>query len=333
VKLQDPVLYSCAGLAVRSGVWLPAAPLQDQGTPPDVEFVFGGARALPPAVPPGNVLADLIVDGYPQYTFCRVNDHFVGRFYGLADFVITGSLDRVVCHPLIAGRSHDSPILMSGAVASFIASMKGRLVLHASAIDLGGLAVAFAGERGQGKTTLATLFCAAGYPLVTDDVLPIEFGHDAVYGLRSGHELRLRSTAATLVERFTGPVAQRTTTDDPRAIRPLMTAEAAIPLVAVLMPRPDRERSVASARRLGAAEAGLALGRCHRIEGWRQPEIIRRNFAHVGALLDRLPVYEVAVPWGPPFAEDLVDQVLAACPLPTSPDGRRRDVITVADLD
>jgi hypothetical protein len=317
VRLHEPVLYSTAGLVVRSRLWLPARPERDQEAPHDVEFVFGGARAIAPVVPSEQVLADLVLEGAPQYTFCRMGERFVGRFYGLADFEIDAALARVVCHPVIAGPSQDVPIVMAGAVASFLAAMRGRFILHASAIDLGGRAVAFAGERGQGKTTMATLFCVAGFPLVTDDVLPLDIdeapGHPAVYGHRSGFELRLRTTAATLIDRFPASIERRVTSDDRRAIRPVMSGRPSMPVAAIILPRPDRESSSPRARRLGVAEAGLALHRCTRTEGWRDPGILRRNFSQVSQLVETVPVYAVDVPWGPPFDDDLAARVLGAC--------------------
>jgi hypothetical protein len=46
-------------------------------------------------------------------------------------------------------------------------------VLHASAVGLPSGAVAFVGEKGAGKSTAAGAFLARGYPLLTDDVLPV----------------------------------------------------------------------------------------------------------------------------------------------------------------
>jgi hypothetical protein len=49
-----------------------------------------------------------------------------------------------------------------------------------------------------------------------------------------------------------------------------------------------------------------------RIEGWRERAQLRQQFTDVGNIVAALPIFEVSVPWGPPFAEDLPDQILEA---------------------
>jgi hypothetical protein len=51
---------------------------------------------------------------------------------------------------------------------------RGWLPLHASAVGVSGGAVAFVGEKGEGKSTLAAAMYAQGHPLVADDVTAIE---------------------------------------------------------------------------------------------------------------------------------------------------------------
>ena len=47
---------------------------------------------------------------------------------------------------------------------------RGWLTLHASSVAVGGAAVAFMGERGWGKSTMAATMCDRGHLLVADDV-------------------------------------------------------------------------------------------------------------------------------------------------------------------
>jgi hypothetical protein len=55
---------------------------------------------------------------------------------------------------------------------------RGFLVLHASAVAVGGRAVAFMAQSGTGKSTLAAAFGQHGHELITDDFLCIEFDAD-----------------------------------------------------------------------------------------------------------------------------------------------------------
>jgi hypothetical protein len=62
-------------------------------------------------------------------------------------------------------------------------SRAGSAVFHASAIDAGCGALAFAGKSGLGKSTLAAYFASQGHPLITDDCLtirPIADGFEAL---------------------------------------------------------------------------------------------------------------------------------------------------------
>ncbi len=227
----------------------------------------------------------------------------------------------------MVGRSEVIPIVVPGTVTAFLLAVGGRFVLHGSAVEQGGRALAFVGVSGQGKSTIAAMFCAAGASLVTDDVLPLEFDSgdavaDAVRCIRSGREIRLRDKAASLADRFGADAMVRVTEDERHAVAPVTTRLERLPLSAIILPRPDREHSDVRARTLRAGEASLRLGRCERIEGWRGRDHLRRQFVDVGRVAASVPVFEVSVPWGPPFAADLPERVLEACEL----DSRLRPV-------
>ncbi len=314
-------VYECSGLRLASQLPL-SAPLSIDGdlASADVTIAIGEERTPPSERPSADVIAELILDGYPFYTFCRVGDDIVGRMGGIGDFEISGDLTKVVCHPYVGGRHEVLPIVIPGTITAFLMNMAGQFVLHGSAVDLGGRCLAFVGQSGQGKSTMAAMFCALGAALVTDDVLPLEFGtgrngSGPVFCLPGGSEIRLREGSASLIDRFVTDVAVRDTADQRRAVSPGSTGRDRVPLSAIVVPHPDRLHPQVTARRLGAGEASLVLGRYQRIEGWRSTEHLRRQFEAVGQVVVAVPVFDVSVPWGPPFADDLVTQVLEACGL------------------
>jgi hypothetical protein len=61
-----------------------------------------------------------------------------------------------------------------GRIFSFALVKKGYEPLHAATVVVNQQAVAFLGAGGFGKSSLAACFVAAGYPLLTDDVLRLE---------------------------------------------------------------------------------------------------------------------------------------------------------------
>jgi len=61
-----------------------------------------------------------------------------------------------------------------GPVMALALHRRGVLVLHGSAVLIGGQAHVFLGDKGSGKSTTAAALVAAGFPLLSDDVIAIE---------------------------------------------------------------------------------------------------------------------------------------------------------------
>jgi hypothetical protein len=279
--------------------------------PADVVVVRGEDRPVPYGRPSDEVIAERVVDGRPWYTFAQRGEEVVGRFYGLADFEIDGSGRRVTYHRDPEARDLVA-ILIAGSLVAYLLSSTGRLVLHASAVEVDGAALAFVGFSGQGKTTVATLLCAEGYPLVTDDLLPVDPGLEGVTCASAGIELRVREKVEALLQRFSSGAVRGRTLDDRHAVAPPTTSKDRLPLAALVVPWPDRAANTVRARRLPSGEAALLLARCQRIEGWTPPSQLRAQFNSVSAVVASVPVLEMHVPWGPPFPTTLAEQVVAA---------------------
>lgn len=67
-----------------------------------------------------------------------------------------------------------------GPVLGLILIQRGFFPLHASAVAIGDVAVGFLGGHGWGKSTMAALMQARGYPVITDDLLALEPDTDRV---------------------------------------------------------------------------------------------------------------------------------------------------------
>src|SRR5262245_50863002 len=79
----------------------------------------------------------------------------------------------------------DWPMILQ-AIAPKLLSLRGHLVLHASAVDLDGSIVAFAGRSGAGKTTTARALAAAGARLLCEDKLLLRQTADAIDAIIDG---------------------------------------------------------------------------------------------------------------------------------------------------
>lgn len=71
------------------------------------------------------------------------------------------------------------PFLL-GPVMSILLYQRGLLVLHGSSINVNNGAIAFLGYRGLGKSTTAINLYKKGYPLITDDILAVEFNKEGL---------------------------------------------------------------------------------------------------------------------------------------------------------
>jgi hypothetical protein len=63
-----------------------------------------------------------------------------------------------------------------GSVMAVLLYQRGLLVLHASVVDLDGVAVAFLGKSGAGKSSTAAALHARGYNIIADDVAAVNLG-------------------------------------------------------------------------------------------------------------------------------------------------------------
>ncbi len=86
-----------------------------------------------------------------------------------------------------------------GQVLSHCLLMRGIEPLHATAIVVDGGAVAFLGDSGDGKSTLAASFLNRGYSLITDDVLVLEFQNDTVLAHPSLPSIKLTPESADAI--------------------------------------------------------------------------------------------------------------------------------------
>jgi hypothetical protein len=94
-------------------------------------------------------------------------------------------------------------LYLFGSVMGMICHQRGLLALHASAVAIGGRAVAFTGQSGAGKSTLAAHCLAAGARLVADDLLVLSFERDGVFAHPGMPNVKLWRDALTVLGRGT----------------------------------------------------------------------------------------------------------------------------------
>jgi hypothetical protein len=108
---------------------------------------------------------------------------------GLSDWYFFDN--RILCHlPSAANAWRVEPFLLGTALPYWL-EKQGRPSLHASAVAIDGRAVGFLANNRGGKTSLALSLMAAGYPLITDDILPLVRSGNDFFGQPGYPQVRL----------------------------------------------------------------------------------------------------------------------------------------------
>lgn len=303
------MIHAGYGLVIDSDI---ALPLSTGAGTPDLVLRRGADRPVPADRPAGERLAEVCRPNRTVfYSLARSADAVVLRYPGLCDFAGDPRFADITVHLDPDGDAGLLPVLVSGTLLAVHLMLRHELVLHASAVQVGGQALAFVGSSGMGKSTLAAALCELGCGLVSDDLLRVDRAPGGMIAYPGGTENRLRPSARDLAD-AAPPAAVRETADGRLALRPRTWTDAPLPLLACVVPRPSREVETVLARRLGPAEALVRLSRYPRVLGWTDRASMGRAFQSLGDLVERVPVYEATIPWGPPFADGVLPGLVSA---------------------
>lgn len=97
-----------------------------------------------------------------------------------------------------AGMDSDYELFLWGTVFGTVAWLNGHVPLHASAVDVGGRAVAFTADSGGGKSTLAAALADRGLGHICDDTLVVAVQPNGVMALPDAKPLKLWDDALVL---------------------------------------------------------------------------------------------------------------------------------------
>jgi hypothetical protein len=294
------LVYAVHGLQVRSELPLAARAVAADGfggDVVDVDIRLGLAAPVPDTRPPGARLMAALRTG-EGYQFVAVEDAGVTtlRIPAVCDFVLGPERGRVECRPDPGADLGVVAILVTGLVVGYLLIVDGHCVLHASAVEVDGAAVAFVGRSGIGKSTVAALCCAAGARLVSDDVvrLDVAAGVECVGGTT---HIRLRSHATWALSGFGTRPATAPTADGRVAAMPPVAATARVPLATIALLYPSRDVRSVAIRPLFGGEAFVRVMAHPRVGGWADDATCRRLFAAVARVVERVDVVEVEIPW------------------------------------
>lgn len=283
--------YLVHGFGLESDV-LVDAPSRPPGRCVDLKVQRGSSEAPETAAAP-DLLAER--DQPWRSTFVRHPEGYTLRLSEVCTFCLDPELRTAKFF-----KSKDVPdelvsLFVTGALMAAVISLSGGVVLHASALEVGGSVVAIAGQSGAGKSTLAGLACAAGLPLFADDALRVERCAAIWRAYRGATALRLRQSASSLS--CVLPGAGRPAPDGRLTWTPALQSHSeSPPLREILLPRHTRDRGRVRRQPLARSAALVELLRALRFGSWRDPWVLESQTRSIAALVREVPVSLLLVP-------------------------------------
>jgi hypothetical protein len=181
--------YSVFGLILGSNLPIPVLPLFDgPRTDPDIKLHLGispfldrSNSSLPEEI--SYVSAVLNESGKPALCIWKAVDGSYLRLEfpdGMQCWLDHNHKNLWVLWPEASSIEHAVSYLL-GPVLGILLRYRGVTCLHASAVAVGDKAVAFVGAAGAGKSTIAAALARRGFPVLSDDIVPLEDREGAFY--------------------------------------------------------------------------------------------------------------------------------------------------------
>jgi hypothetical protein len=240
----------------------------------------------------------LLPDGTLWLQFYRTPAGYLLRFTDLAEFEISADGQTIACWPSAEISDGTIQHLYLNQVLPLALSQQGKLVFHASAVQIGAGAVAFMGPSGRGKSTLATAFATNGYPFLTDDGLVLE-RHDGRYQVIPSHpSIRLwQDSEAALIRPDTpkAPSVQFTSKSRFLSGQGIIFCEQPQPLQQIYFLGEGKTEQFLC-QRLSPADAFIALVKHSFILDSEASTALTHQFAALSQLTQQIPCYHVDYP-------------------------------------
>ena len=306
---EDARVYNLYGLRVHSEIALPAPIARSDLPPYDLQVCWGERKATSDGAPAGEVLAQFILHDGRGYTLVDSGSGYTLCFHQTGEFWIDYDLRSVRVHLSPDIHPDIAALLVVGNVMACVLTLAGESVLHASAVEMGGSALAFLGSSGMGKSSLAALLCANGARCVTDDLLRLQPNGKGWRCFPGTGKLRLRKNAAALIENF--PPTMREATPDDRVAVKLDADHPSMPLLgAIVIPHPSRSCHALKLERIPRDKALLYLMAYPRIQESAGRKQRQRRLDFLGRIAASVPIFEAEIPWGLPFPRELADSLV-----------------------
>jgi hypothetical protein len=246
-------------------------------------------RAEETAIPPWESLAEPWRDHEGMiYAYGQVfgNEHWM-HMPGLASFRFSSCGDDIAA--AVAHAGPDEPVVdaFRRRVLPMAVQVRGREVLHASAIRGPAGVVSFCGTTQSGKSTIAFGLSQRGYSLWADDMVAFELSDGGAVAISLPFRPRLRKSAAELVavESIVRPIPRYDTAAPGTETAPLNTV--------CILRKESASASPVTVRRLSSADAFATVldhACCFLPQAHERKRLMVRHYLELVAVT---PIYEI----------------------------------------
>ncbi len=169
--------YKAYGLTIYSDFYLPELTTSD-----DEANVF---------IRKG-IIEDMPAEASGCYSYYNATDHGIYLAWeGVGAFLVRNGCEMVV-DPFQGVEERIIRLFILGtSLAMLLHQRRNTIVLHASVVAMNGAAIAFVGDKGAGKSTIAGTLHRRGHTLIADDILAVDISEGNVNALPGFPHLKL----------------------------------------------------------------------------------------------------------------------------------------------
>lgn len=295
-KSETSYRYGVYGISLCSQILL-SLPGAEKSDLHEVELKIGSLSAFSDVVYRATLKSN--PSGWGQHALLEDGSTYL-RWPELAEFLVSASGFRITCG--VGPASHEAfQVYLLGQALSFALVKSGLEPLHSTAVVINGKAVAFLGNSGFGKSSLAASFLEAGCPLLTDDLLILRQNGKGFFGYPGPPRIKLfPKLAREFLKANLGGVPMSNGTQ--KLVLRLFESQihqTFAPLHSIYVldsPRQVFRKQRISAVHLRPREAFVSLLSNTFNRLLTDPERLRRQFAAATQLVARVPVVMISYP-------------------------------------
>jgi hypothetical protein len=300
--------YHAYGIGVSSDVPL-ALPNQAESTLASVECYgvqddsFADARK--------HALCD---DAFHKFAFLADGSTYLG-WDTVGEFTVSADGRSISCRRAASATWESFQVYMLGQALSYALVKQKIEPLHATSVVVNGRAIAFLGDSGHGKSSLAASFLNGGHRLLTDDLLVVTESSDSLLAYPGAARIKLfPAVAARFLPSSDTPAMNGATA---KLIVPLAVHQrwpAAVPLAAIFAVTPPvdacRRRDI-SIETLSPREAFVRLLRATFNRRIVNRARLARQFDAMTKIANRITVRRLGYPRSIDRLSEVRDRILA----------------------